>query len=152
MHHTSLFSFCSQNIHTFTRTHPHTLTSQPPTVCRMCSRATRSSGGEVSMTSLPASPYLLIKALLNSQKLQRGQEQSTHSTTISKHHFFKKKKIHFINSTPDLWHFHMQNTVVCILRIQIWEIQTCKYIYFKWTCCEQTHICKVVAMASASDH
>lgn len=31
----------------------HTLKVQPPTVCRMCSEATRVSGGESSIGSLP---------------------------------------------------------------------------------------------------
>lgn len=33
--------------------HTHSLTAQPPTVCRMCSEATRASGEEASIASLP---------------------------------------------------------------------------------------------------
>lgn len=46
-------SFSFSLFHKHTRTHSHTPTVQPPTVCRMCSGATRASGWEASITSLP---------------------------------------------------------------------------------------------------
>lgn len=52
------------------------------------SHGVHQAGRKASMSSLPAPPYLLIKELLNSQKLQRVQERSMHSNTIRKHHIF----------------------------------------------------------------
>lgn len=43
----SLLFFSASHMHT------HTLTAQSPTECRMCSEATRASGGEAGITSLP---------------------------------------------------------------------------------------------------
>lgn len=37
----------------YTHMHTHTPPVQPPTVCRMCSGATRASGREASITNLP---------------------------------------------------------------------------------------------------
>lgn len=45
------------------------------------------AGRKASVSSLPAPPYLLIKELLNRQKLHREQEWSMHSNTIRKQFF-----------------------------------------------------------------
>lgn len=91
--------------------HRHTPTNNPASHCvqNVAVEPPVHQAGEASMTSLPASPYLLIKEPLNSQKLQRVQERSMHSNTISKHHIF----FTFLNSAPDPWYFHTQ-TQSCI--------------------------------------
>lgn len=65
------------------------------------------AGREASMSSLPSPPYLLIKELLNSQKLHRVQEWSMHSNTIRKcHNFF---------SLPSLYTYISDFSFSCIV-------------------------------------
>lgn len=84
---TFLFLLWEACTHTL-RWYTHQPTSLPlRTECAMEPRV-HQAGREASVSSLPAPPYLLIKELLNSQKLQRVQEWSIHSNTIRKHHHF----------------------------------------------------------------
>lgn len=94
---TFLFPLLEACTHTL-RWYTHQPTSLPlRTECAMEPRV-HQAGREASVSSLPVPPYLLIKELLNSQKLQRVQEWSIHSNTIRKHH-------HFFSLPPTYIHF-----------------------------------------------
>lgn len=75
---------CTHTLHRYT----HQPTSLPlRTECATEPRV-HQAGREAGVSSRPTPPYLLIKELLNSQKLQRVQEWSMHSNTIRKNHIF----------------------------------------------------------------
>lgn len=113
---TYLFLLLEACTHTL-RWYTHQPTSLPlRTECAMEPRV-HQAGREASVSSLPAPPYLLIKELLNSQKLQRVQEWSIHSNTIRKHHHFFSLplRICISNFSPVHRHFHTGAVVLYLV-------------------------------------
>lgn len=84
---TALFFCIYVSFAAHTEAHTHQQSNLPLCEERVVKPPVHQAGKPAEPASLP-SQYLLIKEPLNSQKLQRVQERSMPSNTISKHHFF----------------------------------------------------------------
>lgn len=80
------------------------------------------AGRRASVSSLPAPPYLLIKELLNSQKLHRVQESSMHSNTIRKLH---------ISPLPPIIYICISNFSFSCIVFGAYKCENCKSILIK---------------------